>query len=208
MKRILLLVPAIFMYALLGAQQARTLTGKVMDETGQPLAGAGVMLPDGMRGTVTDADGVYSIGIGESDELLSFSFLGYETMNVNVKGKSSVDVILMPDNANTLNDVVVIGYGSAKKQDLTGSVSVVKMNAIEDLPVTSVDQALQGRIAGVDIVSSGAPGGASSINIRGARSITASNEPLIVVDGCLLYTSDGADEARSVDLGGSRIIKK
>lgn len=205
-KRILLLVPAILMSALLWAQQTRTLTGKVMDEIGQPLAGAGVMLPDGMRGTVTDAEGAYSIRLTEADELLSFSFLGYETMNVNVKGKSSVDVILIPDNANTLNDVVVIGYGAAKKQDLTGSVSVVKMSVIEDLPVTSVDQALQGRIAGVDIVSSGAPGGASSINIRGARSITASNEPLIVVDGVSDAVSD-LSEIDPVDIESISVMK-
>lgn len=168
---------------MLGAQQTRTLSGRVMDDAGEPLIGAGVIAADGKNGVITDADGKYSILLTESDELLSFSYIGYRTQNVNVKGKSSVNVVLIPDSSNTLNDVVVIGYGTARKQDLTGSVSVVKMSDIEDVPVTSVDQALQGRIAGVDIVSSGAPGESSSINIRGARSISASNEPLIVVDG-------------------------
>jgi len=192
--------------SLVWGQTARTVTGKVLDETGQILAGAGVMLPDGKNGTVTDIGGAYSIQLPAGAEVLSFSFLGYETQNVSVKGKDKVDVVLIPEKNNTLNEVVVIGYGTARKQDLTGSVGVVKMSDIEDVPTLSVDKALQGRIAGVDIVSSGAPGESSSINIRGARSITASNEPLIVVDGVMDAVQD-ISEIDLVDIESISVMK-
>lgn len=206
MKYRLILIPALFVSAILSAQQMRLLEGKVLDETGAPLAGAGIVAPDGKNGTVTDANGRYEISLPDSVSILTFSFLGYETQKVEIRGRKTVDVILVPDRNNTLNDVVVIGYGSAKKQDLTGSVSVVKMSDIENVPVTSVDQALQGRIAGVDIVTSSAPGESSSINIRGARSITASNEPLLVVDGVMDAVGD-ISEIDPVDIESISVMK-
>lgn len=169
-------------------------TGKVVDEHGEALIGAGVVSKDGKRGAVTDVNGQYSITLNESDKVLSFSFIGYTTQEVDIAGKKTVDVILLPDASNTLNDVVVIGYGTTKKQDLTGSVATVKMSDIQSSPVVSVDQALQGRIAGVDIMStSGDPSASTSIRVRGTRSITASNEPLIIVDGIMDAVSDFGD---------------
>lgn len=172
----------------------KSISGKVLDENGEPLIGAGVLSKDGKRGTVTDVNGKYSITLLNSDEVLIFSFIGYSSQEVKLAGRKIVDVRMVPDMTNTLNDVVVIGYGTTKKQDLTGSVANVKMSDIADVPVSSVDQALQGRIAGVDIMStSGEPGSATSIRIRGTRSIEASNEPLIVVDGVMDAVQDLGD---------------
>lgn len=176
------------------AQTNITVTGKVVDEKGEALIGAGVLSKDGKRGAVTDIDGRYSVKILPSDEVLVFTYMGYTTQEIQVAGKNSIDVIMLPDASNTLNDVVVIGYGTTKKQDLTGSVATVKMSDIADSPVISVDQALQGRIAGMDIMStSGDPSASTSIRIRGTRSIEASNEPLLVVDGVMDGVSDIGD---------------
>ena len=154
---------------------ARTISGKVVDENGEPLIGAGVVTADGKKGAVTDIDGKYTITLDKSDKVLKYSYIGYATQDQEVTGKTIIDVILLPDATNTLNDVVVIGYGTSKKKDLTGSVANVKMADITSTPVTSVDQALQGRIAGVDIMSTtGEPGAGTSIRVRGTRSIMAS----------------------------------
>ena len=107
----------------------------------------------GRRGTVTDSNGRYSLTLGAGDALISVSYLGYVTRQIVIGDRTEVDVNLVPDAKNTINEVVVIGYGAVKKSDLTGSVSNVKMSDIRDVPNTSVDQALQGRIAGVDIMS-------------------------------------------------------
>lgn len=172
----------------------RTVTGKVVDEKGEVLVGVGVLTKDGKRGTMTDADGKFSMQVLSSDESLSFSFIGYTTQDVSIVEKDFLDVILLPDLSNTLNDVVVIGYGTSRKQDLTGSVANVKMSDITSAPVMAVDQALQGRVAGMDIMStSGDPSASTSIRIRGTRSIEASNEPLIVVDGVMDAISDIGD---------------
>lgn len=160
--------------------------GTVVDETGMPLIGAGVLSQDGKKGTVTDIDGKYIIKLDDTDKIIKYSFLGYATLEVVVNDRSEINVTLQPDKSTTLNDVVVIGYGTAKKSDLTGSVGTIKMDDIVDSPTLSVDQALQGKVAGMDVMStSGEPGASTSIRIRGTRSIEASNEPLIVVDGVM-----------------------
>ena len=185
----------------------RHISGVVTDENNQPLPGAGVMTPDGKRGTVTDIDGKYSIDLLEADAVLTFSFLSYTTQEVIIGTRTKLDVQLFPDKNNVLNDVVVIGYGTTKKADLTGSVATVKMQDIQDSPSLSVDHALQGRIAGVDILSTdGTPGGSTSIRIRGSRSIKASNEPLIVVDGVMDAVNDLADIASS-DIQSISVLK-
>ena len=192
---------------LLNAQEARTLSGKVVDENGEALIGAGVMLPGGTRGTVTDLDGKYTLQLKADDAVIVVSFMGYATQEIVIGNRKTIDVSLKPDLTNKLNETVVIGYGTTKKQDLTGSVATVKMADIDHLPITSIDQALQGRIAGVDIVgTSGAPGSSSSINIRGARSITASNEPLIVVDGVMDAVTDLSDINPS-DIANISVLK-
>lgn len=189
------------------AGTGKTLTGTVLDETGAPMVGAAVATPDGRRGTVTDSNGRYSLTLGAGDALISVSYLGYVTRQIVIGDRTEVDVNLVPDAKNTINEVVVIGYGAVKKSDLTGSVSNVKMSDIRDVPNTSVDQALQGRIAGVDIMStSGAPGATTSIRVRGTRSISASNEPLIVVDGVIDAVSD-LNDINSADIEQISVLK-
>ena len=164
--------------------QTRKIIGQVVDEMGVPLIGSVVASQDGKSGAMTDDKGEFSLNVRSNDQIVSVSFLGYLTQNVDIIGKNNVKVQMLPDPNNSLNEVVVIGYGEVKKGDLTGSVGSVKMSELKEAPGLSVDQALQGRIAGVDIMSTtGEPGAATSIRIRGTRSITASNEPLIVVDG-------------------------
>lgn len=157
--------------------------GLVKDENGEPIPGAAVIdKSDSKNGVVTDIDGKFTIKVGK-DAFLEISSLGYTTILEQVDGRTSIEVTLKTEST-ALDDVVVIAYGTSKKSDLTGAVATVDMKAIEDVPASSLESALQGRIAGADFVSStGEPGTSASIQIRGARSISAGNEPLIVVDG-------------------------
>ena len=170
----------------LGAQaalaQSITVSGVVSGDDGFPVIGAGVLVQGSDKGTVTDADGKYTIQADKEDVLI-FSSLGYKEVREGVAGRKTINVVLSPDS-QLLDDAVVIGYGTQKKSDLTGSVGIVSMDEIASPALSSTDAALQGRIAGVDILSGGGePGGAASIRIRGTRSISAGNDPLIVVDG-------------------------
>ena len=184
-----------------------TITGTVVDNNGEPLLGAFVLVTGTTDGTSTDADGKFSIN-AQAGSVLEIQFLGYETKKVTVpKDRRNISVALMPDKNLTLNESVTIAYGSVRKQDLTGSVTNVKMGDIKDAPVLSVDQALQGRIAGADIMTtSGEPGASTSIRIRGTRSIIASNEPLIVVDGVMDAVSDLGD-LNSADIESISVLK-
>ena len=184
-----------------------TITGTVVDNNGEPLPGAFVLVTGTTDGTSTDADGKFSIN-AQAGSVLEIQFLGYETKKVTVpKDRRNISVALMPDKNLTLNESVTIAYGSVRKQDLTGSVTNVKMGDIKDAPVLSVDQALQGRIAGADIMTtSGEPGASTSIRIRGTRSIIASNEPLIVVDGVMDAVSDLGD-LNSADIESISVLK-
>ena len=187
--------------------QSRVLKGKVTDETGLPLIGAGIISADGKTGTVTDIDGKYSLTVPESVKTLTFSYIGYASKEVIIDGKTTLDIQLLPDKNSVLNDVVVIGYGTTKKSDLTGSVASVKMDDLENLPVTSIDQALQGKVAGMDVMStSGEPGASTSIRIRGTRSITASNEPLIVVDG-IIDAVESLNDVNPDDIATVSVLK-
>ena len=191
----------------IASAQTRKITGTVVDELGTPLIGAVVASQDGKSGAMTGNSGDFSLSVRSNDQTVSVSFLGYLTQNVNIAGKNSVRVQLLPDPNNSLNEVVVIGYGEVKKADLTGAVGNVKMSDIKEAPGLSVDQALQGRIAGVDIMSTtGEPGAATSIRIRGTRSITASNEPLIVVDGVAGAVSD-LNDINSDDIESITVLK-
>ncbi len=184
-----------------------TVSGKVTDENGDPLPGAAVADPSGRFGTVADADGHYVIIVDKKVNSLLYSFLSYTSQEILVGGRTAIDVSLQPDENNVLNEIVVVGYGTTKKADLTGSVTTVKMQDIQAMPNTTVDQALQGRLAGVDIMStSGAPGASTSIRIRGTRSINASNEPLIIVDGVVDAVSD-IGEINSADIASISVMK-
>lgn len=185
----------------------RQISGVVSDNEGHPLIGATVTTPDGKRGVSTDINGAYKIMLSSTQGVIEFSYLGYKSQSIVVGNRTQINVVLSPDESLAINEVVVIGYGQVKKNDLTGSVSNVKMSEVRDAPVTSIDQALQGRVAGVDIMStSGDPSATTSIRIRGTRSITASNEPLIVVDGVIDAVSDLSDINAS-DIESISILK-
>ncbi|WP_090996742.1 TonB-dependent receptor [Pedobacter insulae] len=160
-----------------------TITGKVLDHQGLPLEGVSVKLKDANKETVTNQNGDYTISVPDGDAKLVFSFLGFESQEVTVGTQTSININLKTA-LSALEEVVVIGYGTVKKKDLTGSVSQVKSKEINAMPNANVLQALSGRAAGVQVrQGSGAPGSSSTVRIRGGNSILGSNEPLYVIDG-------------------------
>lgn len=165
------------------AENAEVLiSGKVTDANGQPLPGATISVQGTSVGTVTDVDGNYSLNAPEGATLV-FSYIGYETQLIKVGAQDVINVTLTED-ASSLEEVLVVGYGTQSKSRLTGSISSIDTREFEDQPVTRLDQVLQGRAAGVQVTNSGgAPGGEVRIRIRGANSITGSNDPLYVIDG-------------------------
>ncbi|WP_143962799.1 SusC/RagA family TonB-linked outer membrane protein [Litoribacter populi] len=173
------------------SQAQMQIRGTVTDSgTGESLPGVNVIIKNSpSRGSVTDIDGNYVIE-ADSRSVLVFTFIGYSSREVAVNNNSVIDVALIEDESQ-LEEVVVIGYGSVKRSDLTGSVSSVKAAEIKAIPVTSFDQALQGRAPGVQVVqTTGAPGGETNIRIRGTSSINASSEPLYVIDGMLINSNN------------------
>lgn len=167
-------------------QADRVITGNVVDELGETLPGVNIVLRGTKISTITDMNGNFSLKIpeAETNRILDISYLGYAKQQISIGQNNSYKIILKPD-LKSLNEVVVIGYGSVAKKDLTGSVSVVNVDELSKAPVQSFDQALAGRVAGVQVTSSdGQPGGEGiSIVIRGANSLTQGNGPLYVVDG-------------------------
>lgn len=187
------------------AQSTVNIKGSVQDENGEPMIGATVVVQGTNNGVVVDAAGNYSINAKPGD-ILEVVYIGYVPETAKVGTRGVIDFTLKEDR-NMLEDVVVIGYGSAKKQDLTGSVATVQMADVKSAPAFSVDNALQGRIAGADIMStSGEPGSTTTIRIRGTRSITASNEPLIVVDGIMDAIHD-LNDLNSDDIQSISVLK-
>eukprot|EP01093_Parvamoeba_rugata_P017504 TRINITY_DN7050_c0_g1_i1.p1 TRINITY_DN7050_c0_g1~~TRINITY_DN7050_c0_g1_i1.p1 ORF type:complete len:325 (-),score=52.31 TRINITY_DN7050_c0_g1_i1:178-1152(-) len=180
-------------------KQDFTVTGTVQDQSGQPLPGANILEKGTTNGTQTDFDGNFEITISNADAILSVSYIGFSSKEIAVNGQNSITVSL-EESAAALDEIVVVGYGTQKKSDLTGSVSSLKSEDLNPGANASVDQMMLGRAAGVQInQSSSAPGGGLSIRIRGASSLNASNEPLYVVDGFPIdnspnLTSGGAAE--------------
>ena len=161
---------------------AQKVSGTVKDANGEPVIGATIMEQGTQNGTVTDLDGNFTLNLKNGGSI-NVSYVGMKPQTIATSGKSSFEIKL-EDDATTLNDVVVVGYGTMKKKDLTGSVASVKTEDIAKVAGANVLQAIQARVPGVDVQqSSGEAGGKNSINIRGMRSVTASNSPLIIVDG-------------------------
>ncbi|WP_291570271.1 TonB-dependent receptor [Bacteroides sp.] len=160
------------------------ITGTVKDAQGEPIVGANV-LERGVKtnGTITDINGNFVISTTLKNSILTFSFIGYESKAISVGTKTKIEIIL-EENSQMLDDVVVVGYGTQKRSDLTGSVASVSMKDMMKAPVKSFDEALAGRIAGVQVVSSeGQPGASIDVVIRGGNSVTQDNSPLYVIDG-------------------------
>ena len=159
------------------------ITGKVLDASdNSPLIGVNVVVKGTGTGTITDLDGNYSLAVPDSDAILEFSYTGYAALEMPVGNQSVIDISLQ--QGTQLDEVVVIGYGTVKKSDLTGAVSSVTAESFEDQPITRLEDALQGRAAGVTVAkANGQPGSNFKIRIRGVNSITGNNSPLVVVDG-------------------------
>lgn len=175
-------------FSLTAYAQDITVTGTVTDETGEPMVGATVMQKGSGNGVSTDIDGNYSIKV-PSKSSLTFSYIGYDAKTVAVNGQTKIDV-KMDGSSTMLEEVVAIGYGTVKKKDLTGAVSSVTGKDIAKVPVANVATALQGKAAGLNIVSqSSAPGASLNVTVRGGTSITQSTKPLYIVDG---FTMDDA----------------
>jgi TonB-linked SusC/RagA family outer membrane protein len=171
----------------------KIISGTVTDgENGDELPGVNVVVKGTTIGTVTDVNGSYSLSAPDATETLVFSSVGYLTQEVAIGSRSTVDVAMEGD-VKSLEEVVVVGYGTQEKKDLTGSVASVTAQELKQVPIASLDQGLQGRVSGVQVTqSSGRPGGGVSIRVRGASSINGGNEPLYVIDGFPIY-NDGVD---------------
>ncbi|WP_368330134.1 SusC/RagA family TonB-linked outer membrane protein, partial [Phocaeicola vulgatus] len=193
-------VSTLFLSMLCLVAFAQTATGLVKDKTGEPMIGVNVLVKGTTNGTITDFDGKFSIPDVPSNATLVVSYIGYLTKEVKT-GKDLV-IVLEEDN-KTLDEVVVIGYGTVKRRDLTGSVASVTGEKLAANPVANVAQALQGQLPGVSVTSQdGRPGAGMSIRIRGGGSITQSNDPLFIVDGVQVSGIDDipADNIESIDV--------
>lgn len=182
--------------------QGHSVAGVINDVTGQPMIGVNVLVKGTTNGTITDFDGKYTLGGVSEKSVLVISYIGYLTQEVPVEGKKTIDVVLKEDT-KTLDEVVVIGYGTVKRRDLTGAVASVNNEALTANPVANVSQALQGRLPGVTVTSQdGRPGANVSIRVRGGGSITQSNDPLFIVDGFPVSSINDipADQIESIDV--------
>ncbi len=165
------------------SQQQKSVSGKVTDSSGAPLPGVSVVVKGTTAGTISDADGKYTISNVQANATLQFSFVGMKTQEVSISGKTTINIALIEESIG-IEEVVAVGYGTMKKSDLTGALSQVREETIKSLPSTNVMQALTGRSSGVQVLqNTGAPGASTSVRIRGTNSIKGSNEPLYVVDG-------------------------
>jgi TonB-linked SusC/RagA family outer membrane protein len=168
----------------------------------EPLPGVNVIVKGTTQGTSTDADGRFTMSLDDPDAVLIFSFIGYVTQEVAVRSRSELNVSMSSD-MQSLEEVVVVGYGTVNKRDLTGSVASVSSEQLKQVPITSLEQGIQGRVAGVQVTqASTAPGGGITIRVRGGTSINAGNEPLYVIDGFPIY-NDATMMPSTVDEGVS-----
>ncbi|MEM6378881.1 MAG: SusC/RagA family TonB-linked outer membrane protein, partial [Bacteroidota bacterium] len=200
---LLFLFFALFVSAAMGQ---RTVTGTVTEADGMPMVGVSVLVKGTTTGTTTDLDGGFSIEV-EDNAVLEFSYIGYTSKEVNVGNRTALSVTLDPDT-EVLDEVVVIGYGTTAKKDLVSSVSQVKGEELANQPVARIDQALQGRATGVEVISNnGAPGAAATIRIRGTNSINGNVNPLFVVDGFIAGTGFNLNNINVNDIESIEILK-
>ena len=185
--------------------QSKTVSGTVLDKTGESVIGASVVVKGTTNGTITDFDGKFTLQNVPDNGTIQVSFVGYKTVDIQVKGQSTVKIILEEDT-ETLDEVVVVGYGVQKKSDVTGAMARVGSGELNTRPVNNAFEALQGKAAGVDITSSERPGTVGSIRIRGNRSISASSDPLYVVDGVPL-SAGGIETINPRDIESIDILK-
>ena len=190
------------------AYAQKTVTGTVIDATGEPIIGASVKVLGGVgpAGSITNFDGNYTIQNVPESAKLEFSYVGYKPQTIAVAGKTKIDVTLQEDR-QMLNEVVVVGYGVQKKSDVTGAMASVTSEELNVRPVNNALEALQGKAAGVDITTNERPGELGSIRIRGERSLNASNAPLYVVDGVPLMSASAIETLNPRDIETIDILK-
>lgn len=193
-----------WMTAVFAYGQVKNVKGQVFDTKGESVIGASVLVKGTTNGTITDMDGNFILSNVSDDAILQVSFVGYVTQDVPVAGKSEIKVTLSEDT-ETLDEVVVIGYGSVKKSTLTGAVSKMNSNSIKDRPMARAESALQGQLAGVTVrTTTGEPGADLQIRVRGAASVNANSDPLYVVDGVPMTTLSGLNPS---DIASIEVLK-
>lgn len=186
------------------AAQKRNIVGTVNDASGDPMIGVSVVLKGTSVGTITDFNGNYSIETSSNKDVLIFSYVGYETKTLQV-GSGNVMNVTLREDTKILEELVVVGYGTQKKSDLTGSVVSVKAEDMNAIPTSSVAEMLRGQAAGVVVTQNSArPGGTSDILIRGKRSLTGGNSPLFIVDGVPV---SNIDDFNSQDILSVEVLK-
>ncbi|OMP75358.1 SusC/RagA family TonB-linked outer membrane protein [[Flexibacter] sp. ATCC 35208] len=197
--KVRLLCSLLLLVAGIASAQNRPVTGKITDENGNPVPGATVQVKGTSTGTAATVDGTFKLSVPPNANTLVISFIGYVNQEVSIAGKSEFSISLVP-TSTTLTDVVVVGYGTTRKKDLTGSVVSIKSADFNKGIVTAPDQLIQGKVAGLMVMNnSGAPGGATTVRIRGNSSVRTGNQPLYVVDGMPL---DGRTAKPSVNANG------
>jgi TonB-dependent starch-binding outer membrane protein SusC len=200
-KKLLLVIFIGFLVFLKAEAQNKTVTGTITDsESGQAIPGVNVFIKGTSIGTATDSNGNYSIEVSGSDVIIVFSGVGLSTKEIVVGGQSILNVGLVADTKQ-LEDVVITAYGEQEREKVTGAISTVDGEQIKNLPILGIEQALQGRASGVQITqNSGTPGGSISVRVRGASSISGSNEPLYVIDGVPIL----AGSLSNIDVGNQQ----
>lgn len=188
---------------MVGSISAQTVKVTVTDETGEPVIGASVIEQGSQNGGITDIDGIFNITLKGSKQIV-ISYIGMKTQTVDGKGKTAIDVVLK-DDATGLEEVVVIGYGSVRKKDITGSVATVNSETLQAVPVANASEALTGKLAGVQVTTTeGSPDADVKIRVRGGGSITQSNDPLYIVDG---FPVDGISDIPANDIEDITVLK-
>ncbi len=200
MKNLLLTIMLLFA----GAVAAQvTVTGKITDDKGEAIIGANIVVKNSTVGTITDIDGVYELGVPNAFVSLVISYIGYTTQEIPLKGQSQLNVVLR-EQATLINEVVVVGYGTQRKSDLTGSVTTVKSEEIQKIAAANPVQALQGKVAGVQVsAASGRPGEGPVVRIRGTGTLNGA-APIFVVDGLILNNIDFLNAA---DIESMEVLK-
>ncbi|MCG8697655.1 MAG: SusC/RagA family TonB-linked outer membrane protein [Bacteroidales bacterium] len=188
------------------AQTSRTVSGTVRDSEQQPLPGATINVVDTNIGVITDLNGNYKINIPETKTVLKISYIGYLSETIDVNNQNIINVNLVPD-ISSIEEVLVIGYGSAKKKDATGAVALVSEKDFQKGYIANPAQLIANKVPGVQITSGGSPGSKSTIRIRGGSSLNASNDPLIVIDGVPVKDADALSRLNPNDIASFSVLK-
>jgi TonB-linked SusC/RagA family outer membrane protein len=197
--KFILALPFILLSITSALAQSTALSGKVVDEKGEGLPGVTILVKGTTNGTTTDAGGSFSLNVPNEGSTIIASFVGYLSQEVPINGRTTLNITLASDT-KALDEIIVVGYGTQKKSDVTGAVSSVKAETLEERPSANLTQALAGRVTGANVsVNSGRPGGAANIRIRGNTSVSVTNNPLYVVDGVILNVTNLGNGTSPID---------